>query len=429
MTAGQVMVTGIGMTCPVGPDAASAWAAFLQGRSGVREMTGPSYASLPVRIAAPVAREPAEVIGRPERRRWDRGQQLAVVAARQAWADAGFRGTAADCGLDPDRVAVVVGSGIGGLMSTLSHYDLFRDQGWTHLSPYTVTMSMPNGPAAAVGLDVGARGGSHAPTSACATGSEAIGQAMHIIRSGRADVAVAGGTEAAIHPFTVAGFAAMRALSLRNDDPAAASRPFDAARDGFVLGEGAGIVILESAAHAAARGARAYAEAAGAGFSGDTYHLARPDPDAPGARLAMRRALADAAAALGRDPAAVAARVVHVNAHATSTPAGDVAEARAIRAVLGDRPVVTSTKSMTGHLLGAAGAVEAIAAILAMREGVIPPTINLDKQDPDIELDIAAGGPRQLPAAAGGRPLVLSNSFGFGGHNVTLAFSPPISLR
>src|SRR5579875_3487527 len=217
--------------------------------------------------------------------------------------------------------------------------------------------------------------------------------------------------------------AAPRRPSTRSRSPD--SRPCGAARDGFVLGEGAGIVILESAAHAAARGARAYAEAVGVGYSGDTYHLARPDPDAPGARLAMRRALADAAAVIGQDLAAVVARVVHVNAHATSTPAGDVAEARAIRAVLGARSVVTSTKSMTGHLLGAAGAVEAIAAILAMREGVVPPTINLDKQDPDIELDIAAGEPRKLPAAPGGRPLVLSNSFGFGGHNVTLVFSPP----
>ncbi|MBO0776341.1 MAG: beta-ketoacyl-[acyl-carrier-protein] synthase family protein, partial [Actinobacteria bacterium] len=396
-----------------------------QGRTGAREMTAEPYAGLPVRIAAPVAQEPDERTGRVERRRWDRSQQLAVVAARQAWADAGFSGSAADCGLDPGRVAVVVGSGIGGIITTLAHYDKFRDRGWSSVPPYTVTMAMPNGGAAAVSLDVGASGGTHAPTSACATGAEAVGQAVQLIRSGWADVVVAGGTEAAIHPFTVAGFAAMRALSRRNDEPAKASRPFDAARDGFVLGEGAGIVVVESAAHAASREAPAYAAIVGVGYSGDTYHVARADPDGPGARLAMRRALTDAAAVLGQDVSTTLRQVVHVNAHATSTPVGDVAEARAIRAVLGNGAVVTSTKSMTGHLLGAAGAVEAIAAILVLGEGVIPPTINLDEQDRDIELDIAAGEPRQLPLPAGGRqPLVVSNSFGFGGHNVTLAFSP-----
>jgi 3-oxoacyl-[acyl-carrier-protein] synthase II len=427
MKADRVVVTGLGATTPVGCDAASTWAAFLEGRSGAREIAGPSYAGLPVRIAAPAAQEPDEVIGRIERRRWDRTQQLAVVAARQAWADAGFSGTAAGCGLDPDRVGVVVGSGIGGITTTLARYDAFQDRGWSSVPPYIVTMTMPNGAAAAVSLDVGARGGSHAPVSACATGAEAIGQAVQMIRSGSADVVVAGGTEAALHPFTVAGFAAMRALSRRNDEPAKASRPFDAARDGFVLGEGAGILVLESAAHACARGARRYAEAVGVGYSSDSHHVARADPAASGAQLAMRRAIAEAAAALGQDLSATLSQVVHVNAHATSTPVGDVAEARAIRAVLGAEPVVTSTKSMTGHLLGAAGAVEAIAAILAMREGVIPPTINLDEQDPDVELVIAANKPRQLPAPTGGRPpLVLSNSFGFGGHNVTLVFSPPL---
>jgi 3-oxoacyl-[acyl-carrier-protein] synthase II len=425
VTGRVVIVTGVGMTTPVGRDAASTWEAFLQGRSGAREMTGPSYQDLPVRIAAPAAQEPGEVTGRVERRRWDRSQQLAVVAARQAWADAGFEGTADDSGLDPERVAVVVGSGIGGITTTLAHYDAFRDRGWTGVLPYTVTMAMPNGAAAAVSLDLGARGGAHAPTSACATGAEAIGLAVRMIRSGSADVVVAGGAEAAIHPFTVAGFAAMRALSRRNEEPARASRPFDVARDGFVLGEGAGILVLEAAAHARARGARMYAGAVGVGFSGETYHMAAADPDASGARLAIRRAMDDAAAALGQDAGATVSQVVHVNAHATSTPGGDVAEARAIRAALGGEPVVTSTKSMTGHLLGAAGAVEAIAAIFALREGVIPPTINLDDPDPEVDLDVAANKPRPLPGLAGGRPpLVVSNSFGFGGHNVTLAFGP-----
>jgi 3-oxoacyl-[acyl-carrier-protein] synthase II len=425
MTAARVMVTGLGMTTPVGGDVGSTWAAFLQGRSGVQPLADPAYAGLPVRIAAPAAQEPDQATDRVERRRWDRGQQLAVVAARQAWADAGFSGKAADCGLDPDRLGVVVGSGIGGITTTLDRYEAFRDRGWTSVPPYIVTMTMPNGAAAAVSLDVGARGGSHAPTSACATGAEAIGQAVRMIRSGGADIVVAGGTEAAIHPFTIAGFAAMRALSRRNGEPAKASRPFDAARDGFVLGEGAAILVLESAAHARARGAAPYAEAVGVGYSSDTYHVARADPAARAAQLAMRRAMTDVSAAVGQESSAALGQVVHVNAHATATPAGDAAEARAIRAVLGEAPVVTSTKSMTGHLLGAAGAVEAIAAILALREGVIPPTINLDEQDPEIELDIAAGKPRPLPALSGSRPpVVLSNSFGFGGHNVTLAFSP-----
>jgi 3-oxoacyl-[acyl-carrier-protein] synthase II len=424
MDTGGVVVTGVGMTTPLGCDVASTWEALLQGRSGARGMADPAYSGLPVRIAAPAAQDPDEVTGRVERRRWDRSQQLAVVAARQSWADAGFAGTAADSGLDAERVAVVVGSGIGGITTTLAHYDAFRDRGWTGVLPYTVTMAMPNGAAAAVSLDLGARGGAHAPTSACATGAEAIGQAVQLIRSGSADVVVAGGAEAAIHPFTVAGFAAMRALSRRNDEPAKASRPFDVARDGFVLGEGAGILVLEAAAHASARGAAIYAQVVGVGFSGETYHMAATDPDASGARLAIRRAMADAAAALRQDVGSTVSQVVHVNAHATSTPGGDIAEARAIRAALGEEPVVTSTKSMTGHLLGAAGAVEAIAAILAMRDRMIPPTINLDEPDPDIDIDLAANKPRDLPALPDGRPpVVLSNSFGFGGHNVTLAFS------
>jgi 3-oxoacyl-[acyl-carrier-protein] synthase II len=419
---GPVMVTGLGMTTPLGHDVASSWAALLDGRSGARDMGAP-YAGLPVRIAAPVAREPDQVTGRVERRRWDRGQQLAVVAAREAWQDAGFRGTASDCGLDPERVGVVIGSGIGGITTTLTRYDVFRDQGWTSIPPYAVTMVMPNGAAAVVSLVLGARGGTHAPTSACATGAEAIGHAVQAIRLGWADVVVAGGTEAAIHPFTIAGFAAMRALSRRNSEPGKASRPFDVSRDGFVLGEGAGVLVLESAAHARARGARPYAEAVGVGYSGDTYHVVRAEPDGLGPGLAMRRALADATAVLGQDLSITLGQVAHVNAHATSTPNGDTAEARAIVSALGEGPVVTSTKSMTGHLLGAAGAVEAIVAILAARDGVVPPTINLEEQDPGVTLDIVTGKPRQLPILGDGqRMLVLSNSFGFGGHNVTLIF-------
>lgn len=427
MIGSRVVITGLGMTTPVGRDVASTWEALLEGCSGVREM-GAEYAGLPVRIAAPAAQDPSEVTGRVERRRWDRSQQFAIVAARQAWADAGFEGRAADDGLDPDRVGVVVGSGIGGIVTTLTRYDDFHERGWSSIPPYGITMAMPNGPAAVVGFEIGASGRLHAPTSACATGAEAIGQAVQMVRSGGADVVVAGGTEAALHPFILAGFSRMRALSRRNDEPAAASRPFDAARDGFVLGEGAAVLVLESEAHASARGAPAYAEAVGVGYSGANSHMVRTDPDGRGPMLAMRRAMADAGADLEQSVAATVRQVVHVNAHATSTPNGDAAEAKAIREVLGEWPVVTSTKSMTGHLLGAAGAVESIAAVLAAREGVIPPTINLVEQDPDVLLDIAAGKPRQLPTPEEGpSPLVLSNSFGFGGHNLTLVFRRPAS--
>ena len=272
-------------------------------------------------------------------------------------------------------------------------------------------MLMPNGPAATVGLALGARAGVHAPVSACASGAEAIALALDIIRSGRADVVVAGGAEACIHPLPLAGFAQMQALSTRNEEPAAASRPFDKGRDGFVLGEGAGVLVLERAESAAARGARAYARLAGAGITADAYHIAAPDPVGAGAARAIRRAVEDAQV--------TPADVGHVNAHATATPAGDTAEAAAIRSSLGDHVVVTSTKSMTGHLLGAAGAVEAIATLLAVRDDVVPPTRNLDDPDDDIGLDIARLHAREVRLQA-----AVSDSFGFGGHNVALVFTP-----
>ncbi len=413
MVGPAVLVTGLGMTTPLGGDVASSWAAMLDGCSGVDVLRDRVYAGLPVRIAARATADPARVLGRVAARRWDRSQLLALVAAREAWADAGFTGPAPEAGLDPSRVAAVVGSGIGGIGTILEQYDVFRTRGWQAVSPYTVTMTMPNAAAAAVGLELVARAGSHAPTSACATGAEAIALAVDLIRLGRTDVAVAGGTEAAIDPFTIAGFAAMRALSRRNDAPQQASRPFDVNRDGFVLGEGAGALVLESAAHARGRGASAYAELAGIGVSNDAYHITRSDPSAAGPEAAMRLALTDAAA----DPA----DVVHVNAHATSTPVGDAAEARAIRAVLGGDVLVTAPKSMTGHLLGASGAMEAIATVLTVHERVAPPTVNLD--DADVDLHIATGKPHPLPDEVDGRPVIaVSNSFGFGGHNVTLAF-------
>jgi len=336
---------------------------------------------------------------------------FALIASREAWADAGTPD------VDPLRLGVVVASGIGGISSILSAYDTLKEKGWSRLSPFTVPMLMPNGSAGWISLELGARAGVHTPVSACASGAEAIGYGIDMIKSGRADVVVAGGTEAAILELNIGAFAVMRALSLRNDEPERASRPFDKGRDGFVLGEGAGVVVLESEAHAAARGARVYAVAAGAGYSGDAHHIAQPDPDGAGAVLAIRRALENARVD--------AAQVTHVNAHATSTPAGDVVEAQAIAAALGPAAsgvVVSATKSMTGHLLGGAGAVESVAAILALRDRVAPPTVNLDDPEDDLRVEIATKA-TDLAPRGGGPMAVLNNSFGFGGHNVAVVFT------
>jgi 3-oxoacyl-[acyl-carrier-protein] synthase II len=312
---------------------------------------------------------------------------------------------------------VVISSGIGGVASTLSAYDTLKEKGWQRLSPFTVPMLMPNGSAGWVAIELGARAGVHTTVSACASGAEAIGYAIDMIRSGRADVVLAGGTEAAIIQLNIAAFAAMRALSTRNDEPERASRPFDKGRDGFVLGEGAGMLVLESEEHAAARGATVYAVAAGVGYSSDAHHIAQPEPQGIGLRLVIGRVLADAQLEPGQ--------VTHVNAHATSTPAGDVVEAQAIAAALGDAApgvVVSATKSMTGHLLGGAGAVESIAAILALRNRIAPPTINLEDPDDDAGLSISTQ-PQELKPRDGRPMAVLNNSFGFGGANVALAFT------
>ncbi len=401
----QVVVTGLGATTPLGGDVPSTWAGLLAGRSGARALDAEWATDLPVRIAAPAAVDPLDVLDRVEARTLDRSQQLALVAAREAWADA------ASPDVDPDRLAVVVASGIGGPITLMAQYDVLRERGARRVSPHTVPMIMPNGPAATVGLAIGARAGVHTPVSACASGAEALALGLDLIRAGRADVVVCGGTEAAIHPLPIAAFASMRALSQRNDEPPAASRPYDKGRDGFLLGEGAGIVVLETAEHAAARGRTPYAVLAGAGITSDAHHVAAPDPTGSGAARAMTLALRDA----GLSPADVR----HVNAHATSTPIGDVAESTAIRAALGDAAAaaaVTATKSMTGHLLGAAGAVEAVATVLALHHGVIPATRNLDDPDDEILLDVVRVDGRPFPAGA-----ALSNSFGFGGHNVCLA--------
>ncbi|MDP9394957.1 MAG: beta-ketoacyl-ACP synthase II [Actinomycetota bacterium] len=404
-----VVVTGLGATTPVGGDVASTWSALLAGTSGVRPLpySWVDEHDLPVRIGATLAVEPAEVLSRPETKRLDRSGQMAMIAAREAWRDAGTPE------VDGERLAVVVASGIGGVTTLLDAYDTLRERGPRRVLPLTVPMLMPNGPAGMIGIELGALAGVHTPVSACASGAEAIAMGLAMIRDGRADVVVAGGTEAAIHPLPIAGFASMQALSTRNDEPGRASRPYDKGRDGFVLGEGAGIVVLESAERAAARGARVYAEIAGSGVTSDGYHIAAPEPEGKGASRAMRAALADAGVSAGD--------VVHVNAHATSTPAGDVAEVAAIRAALGDeaaeRVVVSATKSMTGHLLGAAGAVETIATVLAVRDRQGPPTVNLDDPDDDVRLDVARHVPRPLPE---GPVVALNNSFGFGGHNVAL---------
>ena len=407
----QVVVTGLGATTPLGGDVPSTWEGMLAGRSGATALTGEGFASLPARIAAPAAVDPAAVLDRVQARRLDRCEQFAIVAAREAWAHAGAPE------VPPERLGVVVSSGIGGVASTIAAYDMLRDRGWQRLSPFTVPMLMPNGSAGWIGIEIGARAGVHTTVSACASGAEAIGYAIDMIRSGRADVVLAGGTEAAIIPLNIAAFAAMRALSTRNGEPERASRPFDKGRDGFVLGEGAGMVVLESAEHAARRGAAVHAVAAGAGYSADAHHIAQPEPSGHGIVAAIEAVLADAAL----DPA----RVVHVNAHATSTPAGDVVEGQAIARALGaaaDGVVVSATKSMTGHLLGGAGAVEAVATILALRERVAPPTINLDDPDEEAGVDIATK-PRDLTPHGQAPMAALNNSFGFGGHNVTLAFT------
>jgi len=406
-----VVVTGLGATTPLGGDVASTWAAMLEGRSGARRLEELWAEELPVRIAAWAAADPAEVVGRVQARRMDRCEQFALAAAREAWADAGAPEA------DPERIGVAVTSGIGGIGSTLAAYDTLNSKGWQRISPYTVPMLMPNGSAGWISMEVGARAGAHSVVSACASGAEAVGYGIDMIRSGRADVVVAGGTEAAIMPLNIAAFAVMRAMSTRNDEPERASRPFDKARDGFVLGEGAGMLVLESLSHARRRGAMVHAVAAGAGYSSDAYHIAHPVPDGAGVMAAINRALADAR--VGPE------QVVHVNAHATSTPEGDALEAQALVKALGpaaDGVVVTSTKSMTGHLLGGAGAIESVAAVLALREHVAPPTINLEDLDDDVPVDVATE-PRPLTKRGSEPMAVVNNAFGFGGHNVSLVFT------
>ncbi len=406
-----IVVTGLGATTPLGGDVASTWQALLAGESGVRYLDEPWADDLPVRLAATAAVEPETVLDRVQARRLDRVQQFALVAAREAWADAGF--SANDASVDGDRLAVVIAPGIGGIATTISAQHTLETQGARAISPMAVTMLIPNGSAAVVGLELGARAGVHTPVSACASGAEAIALGLDLLRLGRADIVVVGGTEAAIVPLTIAGFAAMRALSTRMDSPQTASRPYDKGRDGFVLGEGAGVLVLERASSAQARGAHIYAELAGAALTSDAHHMVAPDPVGSGASRAVTLALADAGIE--------ATEVKHLNAHATSTPAGDVAEAAALRLAFGehlDQIAVSATKSSTGHLLGAAGAVEAIFTVLALEQRLAPPTRNLDDPDDEITLDVVRMVPRELPENS----VAVSTSFGFGGHNAALVF-------
>jgi 3-oxoacyl-[acyl-carrier-protein] synthase II len=413
MSSKRVVVTGLGTTSPLGGDVASTWDGMVNGRSGVRHLTDDWAEEMPVKIAGRIAVEPSEVLERVKARRLDRTSQFALIAAMEAWADAGLRAPQEGGDLDGDRVGVAMASGIGGVNTLLDNYDALKEKGPRRVSPLAVPMLMPNAPAANVSLYVGARAAVNTPVSACASGNEAIALALDQIRLGRADVVLAGGTEAAIHPLPMAAFANMMALSKNPGDPTTVSRPWDTARDGFVLGEGAGVVVLESEEHALARGARIYATVLGAGITADSHDIAQPDPAGRGGARAILRALSESGISAGD--------IAHINAHATSTPQGDIAEGLMIHATLGshaDEVVVTSTKSMTGHLLGGAGALEAVATILAIHHRISPPTINLDNLDPQVELDIATKS-RDLPL---GDIAALNNSFGFGGANVAVAF-------
>ncbi|MFF3978527.1 beta-ketoacyl-ACP synthase II [Streptomyces sp. NPDC001828] len=413
----RVVVTGLGAVTPLGLGAEVLWQGLLEGRSGVRPLEGEEFADQPVRIAAAVPVDPAELLPKPQARRMNRAAQFAVLAAREAWRDAGFApsGTAAS-GIAAERVGVSLGTIIGGARVLVDGDRRLRDKGPRAMSPLTAPMTVPSQAAAQVSLDLRITGEARTIVSACASGTEAIGQAIDRIRQGHVDVVLAGGAEATITPAVMASFAAMRALSTRNDEPAEASRPFAKDRDGFVHGEGAGVLVLELEEHARARGARIYCEAAGWGLSADAHHLAAPDPSGDGVVLALHRALADA----GSGPA----DVVHINAHATATREGDLAEAVALLRLLDERPAdapdvpVTAVKGNLGHLQGAAGAVEAVVAALTLHHGRIPPTRGCEVIDAACPLDVVTRTPRPLSPSG---DIVLSNSFGFGGHNAVLA--------
>ena len=410
----EIVITGLGATTPLGGDLASTWAGLLAGKSGVTRIAEEWADELPAKIAASAAVDPSEVIDRVKARRLDRSTQLALIAAQEAWTDAGYDWEAEEQpDVDPHRLIVSLASGIGGLHSLLNNWDVQRDKGYRRVSPFTIPMLMANAPAANVGMQVHAKAGVHTPVSACASSNEAIALALDQLRLGRADHGHVGGTEATIHPLPMAAFGQMQALSRRNDEPERASRPWDVERDGFVMGEGSAVLIIETLEHAKARGAKIYGTLAGAGITADSHDIVQPDPSGEGQFGAMRKAIIDA----GLQPS----DIKHVNAHGTSTPQGDVTEAGSIRYGLGDAVdgcVVTSTKSMTGHLLGGAGALETVASVLALRDRLVPPTINLENPEPGLGIDIAANVAR--PLAAEGDLAAVNNSFGFGGANVAV---------
>ena len=405
----RIVVTGIGAISPIGATAPDTWKALLAGASGGRSLDYEwvEKYDLPVTFAAESLVRPEEFLERQEAKRLDPSAQLALVSAREAWKDAGSPEVA------PERLGVDYATGIGGLWTLLNGWDTLREKGPRRVLPMTVPMLMPNAASAAISMDLDARAFARTDVSACASSTESIANAYDHLQAGLADVIIAGGTESVIHPFTISAFAGMQALSKRNDDPSTASRPYDIARDGFVMGEGAATVVLETEEHALARGAKIYAEIAGGGVTSDSYHITAPDPEGRGAARAVFAALEQAGATPDD--------VMHINAHATSTPVGDIAEYRALLAVFGDRLgqiPVSATKGATGHLLGGTGALEAIFTILALRDRTAPPTINLTEQDPEIPLDVVTS-PRPL---GDGQLLAISNSFGFGGHNAVLAF-------
>jgi 3-oxoacyl-[acyl-carrier-protein] synthase II len=412
MSRTRVVVTGIGATTPLGGDARSTWDGLLAGRSGVRALTNDWAADLPVKIAAPVTVDPSEVLERVEARRLDRSAQLAVIAAMEAWRDAGY-GLREDNPVDRDRLGVAIATGIGGLQTLTSSWDVQKEKGARRVSPLAIPMLMANSSAGHVSIRLGARAGAHTPVSACASSNESISLGLDMIRLGRADVVVVGGTEACVHPLPIACFAQMQAMSRRNDEPERASRPWDVDRDGFVLAEGAAMLVIERLEHAQARGAKIWGELAGAGITADAHDMVQPNPTGETQVKAMANALRESDLGPGD--------IVHVNAHATATPQGDVTEAGVIRQSLGQETeaIVTGTKSMTGHLLGGAGALESLATLLALYHRKVPPTINLDNPEPDLGIDIATKV-RDLPD---GDLAAINNSFGFGGHNVAVAFT------
>lgn len=404
----KVVITGVGLVTPLGHDVPTTWQAVLDGKSGVKALTQDWADDLSSKVAGQINLEITSVLDKTAARRMDRSTQLAMIAAKQAVSDAEVANN-----VDSERLGVAFGTGIGGLSTVMEQMQILDERGPDRVNPLTVPMIMPNAAAAMIELEIGAKAGAHAPVSACATSAEAIAWGTSMIRDGRADVVVVGGTEAVINRLAMAAFSAMRAMSTRNDDPQTASRPYDLGRDGFVMSEGAGALVLERYEHALARKAHIYAEVAGFGMTSDAHHIAAPDPEGAGAARAMLAAVKDADANL--------TDVMHLNAHATSTPLGDIAEGAAVRRAFGshtDSIAVTAPKSSIGHTLGGAGAIESILTVLSMLNKIIPATINVIDLDPKVNLDVVHGDHRSLTK---GSILALNNSFGFGGHNVCVA--------